>query len=463
MILRNMCLYFTSPLVGEGGAKRRVRGFLSSAVKNTPLSLASARQLPHKWGALSICLFILCIFIFPAHAQQSGDPQFQAFVQQKIWPKAQAAGIDQATFAAAFEDVTSPDRSILGTAKKQPEFASTVGNYVGKRVSPARIQNGAKKLEDGRIHNALSQIGKKYNVDPFVVLSIWGIESSYGAALNPETLKNVFRSMATLAYADSARREFGFEQTIAALKIVKRGYAEVHEMRGSWAGAMGHTQFIPTSYLVYAQDFDGDGHRDIWNNIGDALASTAAHLATSEGNAPTWIDEEPWGVEVVVPQGFNYANAYENGGFEEKSITAWQQLGIRAASGGLPNSRGEATLYVPSGVNGPAFLLYPNFKVIKRYNFSNAYALAVGLLADRLRGENVPVRSWPSDDDQLTRIADVKLLQSRLTQLGHYNGKIDGFVGPKVYAATHAFQARAGISPADGLPTQEVLEALRDK
>lgn len=430
------------------------------SLRNSVCLMMTIAGLGIRTALIGGTLFLAANHFMPsAHAQQA-DAKFQNFIQTQIWPKAQAAGIDRTTFERAFANIKTPDNSILQSAGKQAEFVSTVQSYVEKRVSDARVRNGLAKLNSGDVAGVLRKIEQDMRVDPYIILSIWGMESSYGEALKGDTLKNIFRSMATLAYADPKRKQFGMDNTIAALKIVKNRYAELDEMVGSWAGGMGHTQFIPTSYLTYAQDFDGDGHFDIWNNVGDALASAAAHLTQAPGKEPTWIYGEPWGVEVTLPMGFNLRNAFDHDGFAERSVGEWQSLGIRAASGGgIPASRGDVSLYLPAGANGPAFLLYQNFTVIKRYNKSNSYALSVGLLADRLRGDQGLAKDWPGAGDQLTDVKQISKLQQILTQKGLYDGKIDGFPGPRFAASVHQFQTQIGMQPADGIATQRVFNA----
>jgi membrane-bound lytic murein transglycosylase B len=269
---------------------------------------------------------------------------------------------------------------------------------------------------------------------------------------NPKIVKSVIRSLATLAYADPRRARFGRTQLIAALKILQRGDISLAGLTGSWAGAMGHTQFIPTTFEAYAVDFDGDGRRDIWNSIADALASTAHYLHKSG-----WVPGKTWGYEVALPQNFDYRLADDE---TERTLAEWESLGVRRARGErFPRPEDDAILIAPAGARGPAFLLVRNHFVIKRYNNATSYALAVGHLADRLRGGGAFVQSWPAEERPLTD-AERAELQQLLARFGLYNGAIDGKIGPQSKEAIRAFQAGRGI-PADGFVGVQLLQTLR--
>ncbi len=298
----------------------------------------------------------------------------------------------------------------------------------------------------------LAAIERKYGVDRYIFVAIWGIESHYGAVLeDPKIVKSTIRSLATLAYQGGRRAKFGRTQLVAALKILQRGDVTPAAMTGSWAGAMGHTQFIPTTYNAYAVDFDGDGRRDIWRSPIDALASAAAYL-----DKMGWQDGQTWGYEVEFAKGFDYKLLQQGG---SRTLGAWQKLGVHRVGGkNFPRPGDSATLYAPAGGRGPAFVLIKNFSVIKRYNNSNFYALAVGHLSDRLRGGEPFQASWPRDERPLTA-AEKEQLQKLLAAAGHYDGPIDGKIGSGSRSAIRDYQLKVGLVP-DGMDSVTVLKHL---
>jgi membrane-bound lytic murein transglycosylase B len=369
---------------------------------------------------------------------------------QEFWPTASAEGISRATYEAAFRGVT-PDPAVLEKARYQPEFVKPMWDYIASGVSEKRIVNGRAML--ARHAELLDGIERTYGVDRHIVAAIWGMESSYGEVLgNPKIVKSVVRSLATLAYADPRRAKFGRTQLVAALKILQRGDISLAGLTGSWAGAMGHTQFIPTTFEAYAVDFDGDGRRDIWNSVADALASTANYL-----NKSGWVPGKTWGYEVVLPHGFDYRLADTE---TERTLAEWERLGVRRARGErFPRPEDNGILIAPAGARGPAFLLLRNHYVIKRYNNATSYALAVGHLADRLRGGQTFAQAWPAEERPLTD-AERAELQQLLARVGLYNGAIDGKIGPQSREAIRAFQSGRGM-PADGFVGLRLLETLR--
>tara|TARA_R110002095_G_scaffold216299_1_gene212918 strand:- start:185 stop:1408 length:1224 start_codon:yes stop_codon:yes gene_type:complete len=393
-----------------------------------------------------LCAFFALAVFFPALAQaDSFDDWVRGF-----WPTARAAGVSSSTYKAAFDGVT-PDKTILKSAGSQAEFVRPIWSYLDSAISEKRLEDGKQKLIDFR--QTLDAVEARYGVDRHIVVAIWGMESSYGQVLeNPKIVKNVIRSLATLAYADSRRQKFGRQQLLAALKILEHGDIDPAGLTGSWAGAMGHTQFIPTTYQAYAVDFDGDDRRNIWTSIPDALGSTAAYL-----NKMGWRSGETWGYEVVLPRNFDFEYADAK---TERSLAQWKNLGIGRTTGRtFPRPEDKAVLFMPSGAKGPAFLLLKNFKVIKRYNNADAYALAVGHLADRLRGGETFVQTWPRNAKPLTR-TDRKALQQLLQAKGYYTGKIDGEIGAGSRAAIRKYQNRIGDIP-DGYASTEILNRLQ--
>jgi membrane-bound lytic murein transglycosylase B len=374
------------------------------------------------------------------------DPKFEAFIQNSLWPRAKAAGIPRDLFDRAFKGITEPDPRVLKLAANQPEFTSTTGDYLAKAVTPIRIATGkTKKAEEEAL---LSAIEKKYGVDRHILLGIWGMESNFG---KDKGSMSVIRSLATLAYS-GRRKAYGNAQLIAALKILQKGVAKPEDFKGSWAAAMGHTQFIPSSYISYAVDWTGDGTKDIWNSRQDALASTANYLAKAG-----WKSDRPWGWEVTLPKDFDVALI---GRGKWRSVAAWEKLGLKRADGQKFGSRDvDAFVMVPQGVNGPRFLVTQNFLAIMDYNLSHSYALAVGHLADRIRGMGPIQAAWPSVDFGLSFEQRVEL-QKRLNAMGFKTGGSDGRFGARTYEAIIAYQAKAGL-PLDGRPSLKLLEHMR--
>jgi membrane-bound lytic murein transglycosylase B len=316
-------------------------------------------------------------------------------------------------------------------------------------VSDERVSDGLAMLKT--YGKTLARIEARYGVDRYAVLAIWGVESHYGQVFEkPGAVKETIRSLATLAYAGGSRAKYGRQQLIAAMKIVQHGDISVKAMTGSWAGAMGHTQFIPTTYNHYAVDFDGDGRRNIWTSIPDALASTANYLKRAK-----WQTGKTWGYEVVFAPGFDPKKA----GSKERSLGDWQKLGvIRAGGKAFPRAGDRATLFAPYGNSGPAFLALANFRVIKRYNNANSYALAVGHLADRLRGGGPFVTDWPESERPLSSEQRARV-QKLLADRGLYSGPIDGKIGAGTRDAIRAFQQKIGL-PANGFDSLRLLQRL---
>ena len=394
-----------------------------------------------------IFYFILIFISVPVGAASNKSQSFQGWLHS-FYPVAAKEGISRITYDRAFAGVTAPDREVLRKSAYQPEFTTEIWDYLDMRVNSRSIDKGHVLAT---VYSAiLDEIEARFGVDSSVLLAIWSIESSYGAALKrPERLHYVPRALATLAYADDRRRKFARNQLIAALKILQADDITVEQLSGSWAGAMGHTQFIPTSYLAYGVDMDGDGHRDIWGSIPDALA-TAANLLKENG----WRSGKAWGYEVRVP-----ANGLRFEG-KTRTLAQWQKLGFTRPGGDAFVESGEkAVLKMLGNDRGPGFLMLRNFYIFKRYNSSNFYALAVGLLSDRLAGKKGMVQDWPRPDGSL--LFDEKLeIQRLLKDKGFYTGSIDGDPGSNTRKGIRLFQKSQGVSP-DGEPTQTVLKALR--
>ncbi|MEZ5812963.1 MAG: lytic murein transglycosylase [Rhizobiaceae bacterium] len=391
-------------------------------------------------------LAALAVIAIAGTAPANADAGFRKWVSS-FRATAAKSGINKATFDRAFADVTAPDPEVLEKARTQPEFKAPVWQYFDNRVHEDSITTGRKMARKWKPW--LSKIENRYGVSRYILLAIWSMETNYGEILkNDRVMRNVVRSLATLGYADRRRAKFARQQLVAALKILQRGDIDVRHLEGSWAGAMGHTQFIPTSYQAYAVDMDGDGRRDIWNSVPDALA-TAANLLRKNG----WQSGKTWGYEVTLPGGRKFPGG-------SMSISKWNSIGVERANGkAYPRGGDNAVLKVPEGRAGPAFLVTKNFFVLKRYNNADKYALAVGLLADEIAGYGGLARDWNRPFTKLS-FAEKQELQKHLLALGYYDGEIDGKIGSGSRDAIKRFQARAGMEQT-GHPSKEVLNAIK--
>ena len=360
-------------------------------------------------------------------------------------PRALANGVSVATFDKAFQGA-SYSAEVITKDQNQSEFTKTIWDYLDTAVSADRVENGQKALrQNGKL---LDRIEATYGVDKEVVVAVWGLESAYGTFRGDFPL---IASLATLAY-DGRRGAFFEQQLIAALKILQNGDVTPDKMTGSWAGAMGHTQFIPTSYLAFAVDFTGDGKRNIWSDDpADALASTAAYLAKSG-----WKNGQPWGVEIALPADYDYSIS---GDRVKKSVADWQALGVRTVDGGPLPDHGMASVLLPAGVKGAYFLIFSNFQAIEAYNTADAYVIGIGHLADRLKGGPPIKATWPREQRAL--LVDERIeMQELLTRAGFDPGGVDGKIGPNTIAAVKAFQKSLGVVP-DGYPNLDILTRLR--
>ncbi|MEZ2407196.1 lytic murein transglycosylase [Bosea sp. OAE752] len=377
----------------------------------------------------------------PAGSAQASpaSASFDIFLQ-RLWPQAQARGISRTTFDLAFRGVT-PDASIVALTKKQSEFSAPIWSYLNNAVGGGRVQRGqAVAAENAAV---LAQVEARYGVPKEVVLGVWGMETNFGSFKGS---KDVIRSLATLA-AIRYRGDFFRDELLTALELIQKGYVERDELRGSWAGAMGHTQFMPSSYMKYAVDWTGNGHADIWNSSSDAIASTANYLK-SYG----WVPGLPWGMEVSLPDGFDHR-------LDKASFAAFRSAGVRRADGRALPSSGEGRLFYPAGHTGPVLLLTANFDVIKKYNSSDAYALAVGHLGDRIMGRAAIQADWPLKAARLD-MAGTKDVQRRLKALGLYDHDADGRIGTGTREAVRRYQISVG-EIADGYPTPALLTRMR--
>jgi membrane-bound lytic murein transglycosylase B len=363
---------------------------------------------------------------------------FSAFLQA-LWPDANHRRITRSTFDSAFAGLT-PDPKVLAAMRREPEYGKPMGAYLAGLVSAGRVGMGQRKSTQWA--DTLRAVQNKYGVEQAILVGIWGIESSFGAGAQPW---DVFRSVATLAEARFQQPLFR-DELLSALKILQDGHIARREFVGSWAGAMGQPQFLPSSYLKYAVDFDGDGKADIWHSVPDVLASIANYLQKSG-----WQPQLPGGFEVAVPAQFDYR-------LSRGSLAEWSQRGLRRADGSPLPAAGHAILFFPSGAAGPAFLVTDNFDVLKRFNNSDAYALAVGVLADRLHGLPGIRAAWPADDVQASRRERIAL-EHRLAALSYKVGDFDGHLDFEMRDAIRELQTQFGMVP-DGHPSRAFLERV---
>jgi membrane-bound lytic murein transglycosylase B len=359
-----------------------------------------------------------------------------------LWPLAERRGVSRAVFEANVAGLT-PDLRIMDLLDAQPEFTKSFWDYLDILVNEDRIQNGRAILAKYRA--TFDAVEKAYGVDRHFIAAIWGVESNYGTQIGD---RSVIRSTATLACV-GRRQDYFREEFLSALEILARGDVRAEHLRGSWAGA-----FMPTAFKRYAVDFDGDRRRDVVDSVPDIIASTANNLK-KDG----WVPGQPWGYEVVVPKGFNFLLADRS---RMMSIAEWERAGIRRVGGkAFPRGEDRAYLLVPAGAQGPGFLMLQNFRVIMKYNPAEAYALAIGYLADRLRGGEAFVQAWPRHERVLTR-AERYELQQLLARRGYDVGEPDGRLGGKTRSALRQFQASVGQVP-DGFASEAVLERLRGR
>ncbi|QQO14090.1 lytic murein transglycosylase [Bradyrhizobium diazoefficiens] len=364
-----------------------------------------------------------------------------------MWPDAARRGITQENFQR-FTAGLSPDLRIMDLMDSQPEFTKSIWDYLDILVNDNRLARGREVLAQYKAQFDATE--KATGVDRYIIAAIWGIESNYSTQMGD---RSVLQSTATLACI-GRRQAYFKDEFLSALEILNRGDLGPEQMRGSWAGAFGPTQFMPTAFKRFAVDGDGDGRRDVVDNPADLIASTANNLK-KDG----WQAGQTWGFEVVVPQGFNYMLADRA---KAMTIAQWEKLGLkRATNQPFPHPAEKAYLLAPAGAQGPGFLMLQNFRVIMKYNPAEAYALAIGHFADRLRGGAPFVQPWPRQERELSRNERLEL-QQLLAQRGFYKGTPDGQFGGQTREALRNFQASIGV-PADGFASSDVLDRLRGR
>jgi len=376
----------------------------------------------------------------PPKAESTTKAQpLRAFID-RLWPIAQARGVSRDTFSSAFAGLT-PDQDVIDLTKKQSEFVKPIWEYLASAVSANRLERGSKLATMNS--NTLDVIEQRFGVDREAVLGVWGMETNFGGFTGG---KDIIRSLATLASV-GYRGTYFRDELISALLILQQHHVARADFKGSWAGAMGQTQFMPSSFQKFAIDFDGDGKKDIWTNVPDALASTANYLKQNG-----WQAGLPWGFEVTIPHGFDYH-------MHHASFDEWSRQGVHTADGHAMPRSGEANLFFPAGADGPAFLVTNNYDVIKRYNNSDAYALGVAMLGNRIYGAAPLHGTWPVEDPILGLQQRIELQQA-LTTLGYDVGEPNGRIGSRTRDAIRDFQDKRGLRP-DGYAGRKVLEALR--
>jgi lytic murein transglycosylase len=382
--------------------------------------------------------------LMTADAIRASAANFHGCVQ-RLWPAASRRGVSRNTFAK-YTAALTPDLRIMDLLDNQPEFTKSVWDYLDILVTNERIERGRALLEKYR--SVFDAVERGYGVDRYTVAAIWGVETNYGT-LGGE--RPVLRSTATLACI-GRRQSYFREEFLSTLEILQRGDVRPEHLVGSWAGAFGPTQFMPTAFKRYAVDFDRDGRRDVVDSMPDIIASTANNLK-KDG----WISGQTWGYEVVVPATFNFLLADNS---RSMTLREWERHGIRRPDGHpFPRPDDHAFLLVPAGVQGPGFLMLTNFSVILKYNPAEAYALAIGHLSDRLRGAGPFAQDWPRYERVLSRTERLEL-QQLLARHGYDVGEPDGLFGLKTRAAIREFQAKNGRIP-DGFASAGILDQLR--
>lgn len=397
-----------------------------------------ARAMRRSPACLAFCLVVLA-------TTQAGAASFSDCLEG-FRGAAQAGGVDAATFDKATRGL-APNPDVLALAEVQPEFKTPIWDYLAGLVDEERVNDGRAMM--ARWGQALALAQSRFGVDPATLTAVWGVESDYGRSFGT---RPVVQSLATLS-CGGRRQAYFRSEFIAALKIIQHGDIDPAQFNGSWAGAFGHTQFMPSTFLRVAVDLDGDGRKDLINSVPDALGSTAAFLRKSG-----WAAGGAWGFEVRLPE--HYVGP--SGRTRKQPMAAWAARGVTRIDGQPLGGGPNAGLLLPAGPTGPAFLVTRNFDAIYSYNAAESYALAIALLSDRLRGHHGLVAAWPTNDPGLSR-ADRREMQTLLMRRGYdLDGKADGVIGTKTRQAIVDFQSRSGLSP-NGRASVSVLAALRGK
>jgi glucose-6-phosphate 1-epimerase len=384
--------------------------------------------------------------LLPAALAQAAPGDDFGSCLNRLQGAAQAKGVSAASFAQ-FTKGLQPDMTVLPLLDAQPEFTTPIWDYLAGLVDDQRVDDGKARMTEHA--DLLRKVAARYQVDPATVVAVWGVESDYGRITGKRPL---LVSLSTLS-CYGRRQPFFQGEFIATLKLLQQGDIRDSGITGSWAGAFGQTQFMPSTYARIAEDFDGDGHRDLVGSTADALASTANYLRKAG-----WREGQPWGYEVKLPAGFDASLA---GRTKRRALSDWTSRGVKRIDGKpIPSIDSKAAILLPSGANGPAFLVLRNYDAIYSYNAAESYALAIALLSDRLRGEAGLRTPWPTDDPGLSR-AQRKELQELLIQRGYDIGLPDGMIGDVTRKAIQQEQNKRGLTPADGRAGQKILKALK--
>ena len=383
-------------------------------------------------------LAVFAALCAPAQAQEPPKAPGFAPLMRTLWPEAQKRGVSRRTFDLAFAGLI-PDPRVAALTRRQPEYGTPAGTYIARIASAARIDGAARKEREWK--HTLDAIEQQYGVDRWTLLALWGVETSFGTNTGGF---DVIRSLATLISV-GYRPDYFRDELLNALIVLQQGHVARGKMTGSYAGAMGQPQFMPSNFLELAADFDGDGRKDIWGNVPDVLASIANYLKHWG-----WKPGAAWGCEAIVPQGFDYTRS-------RATYAEWTALGLKRADG-EPMPEGRAILFFPSGAAGPAFLVGENFEAIKRYNNSDVFALAVTQIAERAQARGAIHAAWPADDRQLARDERIAL-QKRMKQLGHPVSDFEGRIDFDLRDEIRLEQVKHGMVP-DGHPTLELLRKI---
>lgn len=392
--------------------------------------------------AHSAAVFAACAGSVLAQAPIISAPEFQACLN-RVRTQAQAGGVSAATFDRATAGVEH-DQTVIDLSNNQPEFRTPIWDYLAMLVDDERVADGKARLKEWE--TVLAQAEQRYGVDRYTVIAVWGVESDFGKAIGKRPLVH---SLATLSCSGSRQTYFRGE-LIATLQILQNGDIRPEGLVGSWAGAFGHTQFMPSTFQRLAVDLDSDGRRDIVDSVPDALGSTANFLRRAG-----WVSGAPWGYEVRLPAGYGG----ESGRTRKRPLATWAAQGLTRIDGAALTGSGDAGLLLPAGARGPAFLVFKNFDAMYSYNAAESYALAIAHLADRLRGGAPFATAWPTDDRGLSR-AERREVQRLLNDKGYDTGTPDGHIGPRTISAIKAFQEKTGL-PLVGRAGGKLLDALR--
>jgi membrane-bound lytic murein transglycosylase B len=384
--------------------------------------------------------------LFSASVSLAQEQSFDEWLKE-LRAEALGLGISESTLDAALTLVEEPIPRVLELDKSQPEFVQTFAGYMRNRLSDARIERGKSLLVEYK--DLFNRIQQQYGVQPHYLVSFWALESNFGDFTGGFSVVN---ALATLAY-DPRRSDFFRNELLTALRIIEEGHIPVEQMSGSWAGAMGQCQFMPSTFYTYARDGDGDGRVDIWNSVPDVFASAANYLSQNG-----WQSDERWGREVILPDDFDFTLT---GTGIRKTVTQWNSLGIRRVNGNaLGNADMLGSIVLPAGSQGPAFLVYDNFRTTMVWNRSTFYAISVGHLADRFVGGG-PIINMPSVEERPLSRNEVIELQGLLNAQGIDAGTPDGIMGSRTRAAIRTFQEKANI-PTDGYANFDLLETIRN-